>query len=109
MSLRLFRCMSVVARSTYLSMTLSLIQMTIVVDLLHDKIKLIRNISVFTENFGMTFAKKGHAGVAGFAETEINQHFGKTLPTHFNITTHASHIYMHFHVITYIAQHTIYI
>ena len=73
----------------------------------------------------MTFAKKGHAGVAGFAETEINQHFGKTLPTHFNVTTpashtcityihfyvitHSSHIYMHFHVITYITQHTIYI
>ena len=89
--------MSVVARSIYLSMTLSLIQMTIVVDLLHDKTKLIRTISVFTENFGMTFAKKVMREWQEFAETEMNQHFGKTLPTHFHVITHISVVHIQFH------------
>ena len=30
----------------------------------------------------MTFAKKWSYGVPEFAETEVNQHFGKTLATH---------------------------
>ena len=97
MSLRLFRCMSTVARSTYLSMTLSLIQMTIVLDLMHDKTKLIRTISVFTENFGMTFAKKVMREWQEFAKTEMNQHFGKILPTHFHVTTHLSVVHIQFH------------
>ena len=31
-----------------------------------------------TENFGMTFAKNGHSECLEFAETEMNQHSGKT-------------------------------
>ena len=32
----------------------------------------------FMEKSGMTFAKKGHIEHLKFAETEINQHSGKT-------------------------------
>ena len=35
----------------------------------------------FMKKFGMTFAKKGHIERLKFAETEINQHFGKTEAT----------------------------
>ena len=44
-------------------------------------------IAVFTENFGMTFAKKGHARVPEFAGMEVNQHPGNTLATHFHSVT----------------------
>ena len=40
-----------------------------------------------TENFGMTFAKKGHARVPEFAGMEVNQHPGNTLATHFHSVT----------------------
>jgi hypothetical protein len=39
------------------------------------------------ENFGMTFAKKGHAKSPNFVEMEVNQHFGKTLATYSHVIT----------------------
>ena len=43
----------------------------------------------FTEKFGMTFAKNGHAGVPDVAGTEVNQHPGKPHALdHFHMSSH---------------------
>jgi hypothetical protein len=38
----------------------------------------------FIENFGMTFAKKGHIECRKFDEMEMNQRFRKTLEDNYN-------------------------
>jgi hypothetical protein len=49
-------------------------------------------VSVITENFSMTFPKKGHVESQKFARMEVNQHSAKTLVTHSHAITSS---YMH--------------
>src|SRR5664279_1165636 len=85
-SVMLFRIMSAVADFKYLATMPSLIVRTMVACAVQRAGELEPPQYAWSpENLGMTFTKNRTSAESMVAEMEMNQHFGKTLATHFHV------------------------